>query len=82
MHDERRRVTDPSIASGSVDQALTNLLVQLLQPMRVFLQAISLAEFLQPMLAWDPQQRPTAAQLLQHPYFKPLLEESPQQQQQ
>jgi serine/threonine protein kinase len=34
------------------------------------------------MLAWDPQQRPTAADLLQHPYFKPLLEETPQQQQQ
>jgi serine/threonine protein kinase len=48
----------------------------------VVLQAISLAEFLQPMLAWDPQQRPTAAELLQHPYFKPLLETTPQQQQQ
>jgi serine/threonine protein kinase len=48
----------------------------------VLLQAISLAEFLQPMLAWDPQQRPTAAELLQHPYFKPLLEETPEQQQQ
>jgi serine/threonine protein kinase len=46
------------------------------------LQAISLAEFLQPMLAWDPQQRPTAAELLQHPYFKPFLEETSQQQQQ
>jgi serine/threonine protein kinase len=34
------------------------------------------------MLAWDPQQRPTAAELLQHPYFKPLLEETPMQQQQ
>lgn len=36
------------------------------------LQAVELVEFLQPMLAWDPADRPTAAELLLHPYFKPL----------
>jgi serine/threonine protein kinase len=38
-------------------------------------QAVDLAGLLQPMLAWDPAERPTAAELLQHPYFKPLIEE-------
>jgi serine/threonine protein kinase len=38
-------------------------------------QAVDLAGLLQPMLAWDPAERPTAAELLQHPYFKPLKEE-------
>lgn len=38
----------------------------------LLLQAIDLADLLQPMLAWDPAARPTAVELLQHPYFKPL----------
>lgn len=37
-------------------------------------QAIELAELLQPMLAWDPAERPTAAELLRNPYFKRLEE--------
>jgi serine/threonine protein kinase len=35
-------------------------------------QAVALTDLLTPMLAWDPSDRPTAAELLSHPYFKPL----------
>jgi serine/threonine protein kinase len=42
-------------------------------------QAIDLAKLLQPMLAWDPAERPTAAELLQHPYFSRLEQQGDQQ---
>lgn len=38
----------------------------------VCLQALDLVSLLEPMLRWDPAARPTAAQLLQQPYFEPL----------
>jgi serine/threonine protein kinase len=42
-------------------------------------QAVELAELLEPMLAWEPGQRPTAAQLLHHKYFQPLRPRGPSQ---